>query len=293
MMKRRALLTILLAAGVPMSGALASSGMVTEIFEIGYRPVDEMIEILRPLVPRPGSVSGAYGKIVVRTTPQNMREIKSILAELNRAPANLLISVRYSMNDEVRRDLYQVYGEVRGNDGSISAGERPRSGRGLGAGVESGDVSAGGRIDRRQSDASGSGTQRLRVLEGREAFISSGQSVPIAEQRVITSGNGVTTVQRNTGFRNVESGFYVRARLAGDDRVNVEIFPRNNRLDSSSGRVDVREASTVVSSPLGRWMEIGGVSASSSASTRGIGSSASTSTSSEYSTYLKVEVLER
>lgn len=293
MRRRRAIVTILLASAVPVSGALAASGMVTEVIDVGYRPVDEVIDILRPLVPKPGSVSGAYGKIVIRTTPQNMREIKSILAEINRAPANLLISVRHTVNDEVRRDLYEVYGRVRGGDVSISAGRKPRAGRGLAIDAESGDVSAGARIDSSRSAASGEGTQRLRVLEGREAFIRSGEAVPVNEERVVVSGDGVTHVQRSTGFRTIENGFYVRARLTGDDRVNVEIFPRNNQLDASSGRIDVREASTVVSSPLGRWMEIGGVSGSSSASTRGIGSASSTATRSGYSTYLKVERLER
>jgi len=293
MLERRALLAFLLLGAAPAPLALASNGMVTEVIEVGFRPVEEMVDILRPLVPRPGSVSGAYGKIVIRTTPENMREIKSILSELNRAPANLLISVRHAMNDEIRRDLHQVYGEIRGNDGSISAGREPRSGRGLGIEAEGGDVSAGARIDSTRSDTRGGGTQRVRVLEGREAFIRSGQAVPIAEERVVISGDGVKTVQRSTGFANVESGFYVRARLAGDDRVNVEIFPRNNRLDSSSGGIDVREASTVVSSPLGRWMEIGGVSGSSSTRSSGIGSSSSSSTRSDYATYLKVERLDR
>ena len=292
MLKRRELLTTL-AAAIAAPGVFASETMVTEIVDVGYRPVDEMVEILRPLVPRPGSVSGAYGKIVIRTTPQNMREIKSILAELNRAPANLLISVRHTMNDEVHRDLYQAYGQVGGDSGSISAGREPSGGRGLGIGAESGDASAAARLDSTRSDASGGGTQRVRVLEGREAFIRAGQSLPVTEERVVISGDGVKTVQRSTGYRTVESGFYVRARLAGDDRVNVEIFPRNNRLDSASGAVDLREASTVVSSPLGRWMEIGGVSGSSSASTRGIGSASSTSSRSEYATYLKVDRLDR
>ena len=288
-----AAMTIVLTTALPGANAHAADGMVTEVVDVGYRPVEEMVELLRPLVPRPGSVSGAYGKLVIRTTPQNMREIKSILAELNRAPANLLISVRYQLDDEVRRDLYQVYGEARGDDSSISVGREPRSGRGLGISAEGDDVSAAARVDRSERDASGGGTQRVRVLEGREAFIRSGQAVPVDEQRVVTSSSGVTTIQRSTGYRNVDSGFYVRARLAGDDRVNVEIFPQNNRLDPASGRIDVREASTVVSSPLGRWMEIGGVSGASSASTRGIGSGSSTSTRNEYATYLKDERLDR
>lgn len=280
---------MLLATALPLAAAFAASGMVTEVIEVVYRPVDEVVAILRPMVPKPGSVSGAYGKLVIRTTPENMREVKEILATLNRAPANLLVSVRHSANDEVRRDLYEAFGEVSGSNVGISAGGDAGSGRGIVIGGES----AGVRIDETRSTSSDSGTQRVRVLEGKEAFIHSGSSVPVTDERVVISSSGTTTVQRSTSYRSVDSGFYVRARLSSDDRVTVEVFPQHNRLDTRSGGIDVREASTVVSAPLGRWMEIGGVSSVSSDSNRAIASSSSGSSSSQYATYLKVERLDR
>ncbi len=289
----RLLIPVLLAGGLPLFGALAASDMVTEVITAGYRPVDEIVRILKPMVPRPGSISGAYGKIIVRTTPENMREIKQLLATLDRAPVNLLISVRYSINEEVRRDLYEAFGEAsRGNVG-ISAGRDAGSSGGLVISRQDGDQQAGVRIDQTQSGGRDAGTQRVRVLEGKEAFIQSGQSVPVTDERVVVSGTGVTTVQTRTSFRNVDSGFTVRARLSNDGRVSVEIFPRRNRLASGSSAIDVREASTVVSSPLGRWMEIARIGATSSERSRGIGTSSSTTTSSDYATYLKVERLDR
>jgi len=287
----RFLIAMLLAGGLPLISAFAASDLVTEVIPAGYRPVDEIVRILKPMVPRPGSVSGAYGKIIVRTTPENMREIKQILATLDRAPANLVISVRYSLNEEVRRDLYEAFGEVSGGNVGISTGRDAGSGRGLVISGQDDDQQAGVRIDETQSLGSDAGTQRVRVLEGKEAFIQSGRSVPVTDERVVISSTGATTVQRSTGFRNVDSGFTVRARLSNDDRVSVEIFPRRNRLDTGSGAIDVREASTVVSSPLGRWMEIGRVGGTSSERSRGIGTSSSSTTSSDYTTYLKVERL--
>jgi len=293
MLQRRLFIAMLLAGGLPLAGAFAAGTMITEVIAAGYRPVDEIVQILRPMVPRPGSVSGAYGKIVIRTTPENMREIKEILATLNRAPANLLVSVRHSMNEEVRRDLYEVFGEVRGDNAGVSTGRGAGDGRGLVISSQDGDQELGVRMDKTHSVGSDSGTQRVRVLEGREAFIQSGQSVPVSDERVVVSGSGVTTVQRSTSYRNVNSGFYVRARLNGDHGVTVEIFPQQNRLNSGSGAIDIREASSVVSSPLGRWMEIAGVSDSSSNNTRSIGASSSTAGNSQYATYLKVERLDR
>ena len=287
------LVAMLIALALPGTGSFAAGTLVTEVITAGYRPVDELVEIIRPMVPKPGSVSGAYGKLVIRTTPENMREIKEILATLNRAPANLLVSVRHSMDEEVRRDLFEVFGQVGGENASISTGRGAGNGRGIVISGQDNGQQAGVRIDRTQSTASDGGTERVRVLEGKEAFIRSGQSVPVSDERVIVSGNGVTTVQRSTGFRNVTSGFYVRARLNGDDGVTVEIFPQRNRLDTASGAIELGEASTVVSSRLGRWMEIAGVGSSTNESLRGIGASASGATRSESAIYLKVERLER
>jgi len=293
-MRRRTLVILILTtAGLPLAGARAAGGMVTEVIEAGYRPVDELVRIIRPMVPKPGSVSGAYGKIVIRTTAENMREVKEILAKLNRAPANLLVSVRYSMNEEVRRDLFEAFGQASSGNVAIATGRDANSGRGLTISTQDGGQKAGVRIDESRGAGNDAGTQRVRVLEGKEAFIQSGQSVPVNSERTIVSGSGVTTVQRSTGFKNVTSGFYVRARLNDNDRVSVEIFPRQNRLDASSGTIDVREASTVVSSPLGRWIEIGGVSSTATSSTRSIGAASSTSNSSQSATYLKVERLDR
>jgi type II secretory pathway component GspD/PulD (secretin) len=293
MLQRWFPILMLTVTGLPLAAVLAAGGMVTEVIPAGYRPVDELVQIIRPMVPKPGSVSGAYGNIVVRTTPENMREVKEILSKLNRAPANLLISVRYSLDEEVRRDLVEAFGQVSGSNVGISTGRSAGSGGGLVISGQDGGQQAGVRIDQSQTVASDAGTQRVRVLEGKEAFIQSGQSVPVSDERVVVSGTGTTTVQRSTGFKTVSSGFYVRARLNDDDRVSVEIFPQRNRLDANSGAVEVREASTVVSSPLGRWMEIGGVSDTSNRSSNAIGASSSTATSSRYSTYLKVERLDR
>jgi hypothetical protein len=291
--QRRRFILMLLGIALPIAAASAAGTLVTEVIAAGYRPVDEIVRILRPMIPKPGSISGAYGKIVIRTTAENMRELKDILATLDRAPANLLISVRYSMNEEVRRDLYEAFGQVSGGNVGISTGRGAGSGRGLVISSHDGEQEAGVRFDQTQGVGSDAGTQRVRVLEGTEAFIQSGRSVPVSDERVVVSSTGTTTVRIRSGYRNVSSGFYVRARLTGNDRVSVEIFSQNNRLNANSGSIDVREASTVVSSLLGRWMEIGGVSGSSSSNTRSIGASSSTAASHSYVTYLRVQRLDR
>ena len=64
----------------------------------------------------------------------------------------------------------------------------------------------------------------------------------------------------------------------------MQVFPQHNRAAGASGAADLREASTVVSGRLGRWMEIGGVSRSSTRTTRALGAGSSASDAAEYVT---------
>ena len=290
----KALRLLILIAGLACTSAHAASGMVTEVITIGYRSVDEMVSLLKPMVPKPGSVSGAYGKIVVRTTPENMREIKEILATMDRAPANLMISVRHTINEEVRRDLAQARGVVQSENVSVTVGKEPKENRGLTVGAQGSDAEVSGHVVATQRLSDDYDPQRVRALEGKEAFIQTGQAVPVAERGWVVSDHGVLTHRDSIRYKNVNKGFYARARLNTDNRVTVEIFPHRNSLSPGGGGViDTREASTIVSGELGRWMEIGGVSDTSNRSTRGIASSTDSRSIGEYAIYMKVDRLDR
>lgn len=287
--RRRLLLLGLLA---PCMRLPAAEALVTEVVPVGFRSTDELLAVIRPLVPAPGSVGGMAGQLVIRTTRSNLEEIKHILRTLDRAPTNLLVSVRHTVNEAVRRDLLQARGRVSDGDVSVSAGSGTAQGRG-GVVIFGGnaDNSAGLRLLQTERDRDESDVQSVRVLEGREAFIRSGESVPLAERRVYSGAGGTWSVQEGVRYEDVDSGFYVLPRLAGDT-VTVEISPQRRKLSpSGGGRIDVQSASTVVSGPLGRWMEIGGVSGSSSRDSSGIGYSASTRESSNLGIFIKVDRL--
>lgn len=258
--------------------------MQTEVFTIGYRGADEVADIIRPLVPPPGSVSSLYNQLVVKTTPANMRDVRRVLASLDRAPANLLISVKHVADEEVRRDLAEVFGRVQSGDVAVSAGRQ--AGPRRGATVIAGDdqSSAGVNVDRSTAARSTSEVQTVRVLEGKNAFIATGTAVPLRQQTTIVQ-QGRVVVQSGVTYAQADSGFYARPRLSGD-RVTLEIFPTNNRFQGSN--IETREAATTVSGPLGRWMEIAGISSHAAATQGQIGRSVSRDRGSTHSIYVKV-----
>ncbi len=281
-----ALLTLLVAALAPAPAA-ARDELVTEVFTVGYRPVDEVIDLIRPLVPAPGHVGGMRDQLVVRTTPQNMAEIRRVLQTINKAPANLQISVRSTLEGMHTRRGIETYGTNRVGDAEIGRGE-PSGTRGL----TIGQGSSGVRIVQTHSEEDDRTTQRVRVLEGQQAFISTGQSVPVADRSVSVSGSGNVVVQqgrRGVTYRNATRGFYVRPRLAGN-QVTLEIMPfRTSVSRESGGAFDVDRASTVVSGPLGEWIAIGDFSSSDVHNERGITAATVARRNSERTTYVKVD----
>ncbi len=287
---RRRLLVAGLAA-LFARGATAQA-MITEVIPIGFRRAEELLPIIRPLVPPPGSVGGIYNQLVVRTTPANMAEIRQVLASLDRAPANLLVSVRHTVNAAVRRDLLEASGSLSSGDVSVFAGANSGGNRG-GVIILGGDGANQGRarVLQTESREDTRDVQSVRVLEGHEAFIRAGQSVPLGERRITVTGTGTLSVQEGVRYEDIDSGFYVIARLAGDI-VTVDVSPRRRqRAKSGGGVIDVQSASTVVSGPLGRWMEIGGVDTAETTRSGGITSSTRSARNRAQSIFIKVDRL--
>ena len=274
-----------LALGLVEAREGGAQGMISEVITARFRDPAELADVLAPLVPAPGTVSAFADKLIVRTTPSNMAELRSLLATLDTAPANLLIRVRRTLDAEVRRDLAQV--EARASAGDVSA-DVGRVGAGPGASASTGgsDVSLGARVQRSTRARSDQTTQTLRVLEGREAFIRSGESVPVGERQVTTTGGG-TTISRGLRYEEFGSGFFVRPRLSGDV-VTLDIRPGSRQLRRDGSAV-VQETSTAVSGLLGRWIEVAGTHTRTSGSTAGLASSASLTRGRDDALYVKVE----
>jgi len=241
--------------------AAHAQNTVLEVIPLRYRMAQELIPIIQPMLAREGSVSGFQGQLVVRTTPANLEEIKRILASLDTAPRQLLISVRQEADVDRSRSGAEVSGSVGGDHGRVTI---PGSGDTRGGNV----VLRDGDDRLRVNVLEGSGSERdrseqtVRVMEGREAFVRIGQSVPVRErqvQRTVVGGRVVEQVVEGTQYRDGASGFYVLPRISGD-RVTLDVSSQSESPSRrSAGSVNVQSLVTTVSGRLGEWMEIGGV----------------------------------
>ena len=251
-----------LAVALCVAGAAPAQTMVVEVIPLRYRTAQELVPIIQPMLAREGSISGYQGQLIVRTTPANLEEIKRILASVDTAPRQLSITVRQDADISTARSGAEVSGSVGGDHGRVTVPPGTRDPRGGTATVRKGDDRVRVHVIEGRSNESDRNLQSVRVMEGREAFVRVGQSIPVRGREVrqtVVGGKVVEQVVDTTQYHDVTTGFYVLPRVSGD-RVTLDISPQRETLSRQMpGAVSVQSVVTTVSGRLGEWIEIGGV----------------------------------
>lgn len=230
--------------------------MKLEIIELKHSLVSDIVPIIKPLVVEGGTVTGMNSKLIIKTTPSNLKQIKKILAQIDKAPRRLMISVKQDVDGNFKANESGLSG--RYSTGGITL-ESPDTGHG--GVIVQGKDSKGNVIRYRTLETRSYNEDRnvfrVQTLEGHHAHINVGQSVPIPTQSAIVTGAGVV-VQNGIEYRDVTSGFYVLPRLQGNN-VTLLIAPRLSRVSPGQTAIfDIQEVQTTVSGKLGEWIQIGG-----------------------------------
>jgi type II secretory pathway component GspD/PulD (secretin) len=231
------------------SAAGQAQQTVLEVITLKYRNADQVIPMLRPLIAPGGSLSGMQNKLIVRTTPENLAELRKVLGMVDNAPRRLLISVRQDAAGSENVDEAGISGSV-GNDRARVTVPGTGSQQGGTVVIKKGDDRVRARASQSRSAGTERNVQTLQVVEGGEAVIHVGQSVP-------TQGS------QSTGYRDVGTGFRVRPRVNGDQVILEISAQRDSVSDPNAQTFNVQRVDTVVSGRLGQWMELGGIGQSS------------------------------
>lgn len=244
------------------------------IIDLKHRRAEEIIPVLQPLLEQGGALTGQDYKLFVRASAGNVAQLRSAIEQLDRQQRQMLVSVRRGTAQDIQRDNASVSGTVRGSDGSISVNERPRSESGV-------TVRAGEGTLRTQ----GQSVSSVLVLDGNSAFVATGTSVPIITA-VAVGGGRRPFVAGTIEQRNLQRGFMVTPRIRGNE-VILDISQQDERV--AGGNVQTQSLNTQVIGRLGSWVQLGGVSESSSSSSRGVLSRSHETSGNELSIWVKVD----
>ena len=250
-----------------------------EAIPLQFRLAEEVIPILQPLLPAGAALTGAGDVLLIRADEATIRQVRSALAAIDRAPRQLLITVGQSTGGVTRRAGVAGSGTVATDDVQVGVNRPP--GRETGA-----QVVVQGQATREDVRS----TSTVTTLEGREAYVAVGESRPFTSTSVVDGGHRGAVYSRSTGDYDVQSGFFATPRVSGD-RVTLEISPTQQHLGTSARSVAIstETLTTTVSGKLGEWIELGGVEGTRESASTGLVTWGARSDLTQYSAWVKVE----
>ena len=254
---------------------LQAEGMTLEVIAMQHRSTDDVVQILQPLVVPGGTVTGMNNQLIIKTTPDNMAELKRVLESLDRSPRRLLISVRQNSAGITQGQKQALSGKYSAGDVTteINDPSHTREGLVISAQDEKGNVVRYRRQDS-ITDSSDQNNFRVQATEGYPAFINIGQSIPVPNRTTYVTPDGVV-VNDATEYVDATSGFYALPRLNGD-QVTILIAPTLSKSSTGGMPVfDVQNVETTATGRLGEWITIGGINQDMDSSNRRILSSSS------------------
>ncbi len=214
-----------------------------KIITLQHRFASDLLPIIEPMVGADGTATGMNNQLILRASPERMREIEATVEKLDAARVNRKITVNTNNNIQTARDRVEATGKVKA--GKVTIGN-DRSAR-----PNSGNVD----IESNSSNTQQNSSQFLNVLDGERAFIRVGQIVPFTQEWVTITKRYVQ-IDRTTDWHEISTGFAVRPRTVGNS-VELEITPRIAKLNGQ-GFIDFEELTTTIHTSLGSWVDIGG-----------------------------------
>jgi type II secretory pathway component GspD/PulD (secretin) len=271
-----------LCAGLLVAVLSAAPGVRAESLEsipLHYRTAEDLLPILQPLLPQGAAITGTGNVLFVRADAATLGQLRAAVANLDRAPRQLLITVGQSTGAQGGGTSVRGSGTIGSGNVQVGVNQLPAP-------------SAGGRVVVRsntEGDAV-SNVSSVRALEGYETYVSFGQSHPFTSTTVTGGVHYPAIISQSTGFRDVQTGFYATPRVSGD-RVTLEISPHQQRStgDAYGAPVTTGGIATTVSGKLGEWMQIGGSADSFDGSSKGVVTWGTRSKLTQYSAWVKVE----
>jgi type II secretory pathway component GspD/PulD (secretin) len=263
--------------------------MQIETIQLQGRPAAELVEILRPMVQQGGSISGTGYKLIIRSSPENIAQIKSLVADIDRTPQQLLISV--SMGRQVagqeRQQTQRI--KISGQNADVEVGQKSKTGDAGKVSIENDRIKYDAELFERRNQQTTPAVQKVRVTEGLWASIGAGQAIPVRTRQINVDG----TVTETLTYQPVTTGFQVKPRV-NDGNVMLSIRPqRQSTSNSKYGAYNTTQLETTVAGKLGQWIALGHIVNQVSASGQSILSESARQNTSTDQIWVKVERVEK
>lgn len=237
----------------------ASVSAEMRLFELQYRPVGELAEMVRSLLGEEARVAAYRNTLVVNASPSALDEVARLVASYDRSKQMLRVTIEQGKTFSEHERAVSTSGRLQDDDSRIVFGPSGKKSSKDGSTiiVDSGQ----NRLKLRGTDSryreSRQVSQFVSVLEGEPALVSVGRAVPFTSQ-MLTYCRQHPGFVATTSYKNVDTGFEVLPTLY-NGMVEMEVRPFMAFLDRDNPQQIVfHELGTKVNIPVGTWYELGG-----------------------------------
>ncbi|MDH3635170.1 MAG: hypothetical protein OES20_10725 [Gammaproteobacteria bacterium] len=275
--------------GLALLVSSVQAASITTI-QLQNRPAEEIIPIVKPMLGADDAISGQGFRIFLRSSPQTLSQVKDMIEVLDIAAKTLQISVFQGNTRGLSALGLDANIQIESGDASVDIGTD---------GNNSGD--GGGSITYRSNNSSGNinststrmrlednPIHQIRVTEGTEAYIETGEQIPyFSGTHWIVPGAVIGGIE----YKDLTTGFYVLARIHGDN-VTLQVSPfKNSQGNARAGNIETQYANTTITGRIGEWLLIGGASEQIKRSQSGTASYSSTQSRNNESIWIKTNLV--
>lgn len=260
---------------VALLAPMVAAGAPHETVQLRHRTADEVVPLLRPFLAPGGAMTGQGYKLFIRTSPENLRELKRILADIDTGLRQLLISVSMDAATTRSSQGIEVSGRAGGDSVTVGAGDS--------------DEALSLRLQGNRQHTTAPATYQVKSSEGQWATIGTGTAYPVRTRVRTAQGTEIERVE----MVSANTGFQVLPRVNGE-QVTLRIRPYRSRAPQTSrGAIDYTEMDTVVRGRLGNWIPIGSATSAGTTRNQTLTGAASESSALSQGMAVKVELIDR
>ena len=212
--------------------------MQLETIRLEYKPAADIIPLVEPFLVENAVISGEGYKIIVKTSAENMPQVKQLIADLDIPLQQLQISV--SLNPAVLQQDNSIPAATAAGDEQQTTASAPVS------------ASATTQIYKTRGQQVAGGVQLVQVLQNRWSLIRTGQAIPVVQR----SRNPDGTITESVSYQQVNQGLRIRPHLTGE-QVILTIQPFYEAASqTSAGQQLYYKPEKQTATRLGTWISV-------------------------------------
>ncbi len=259
------------------------------VIQLQHRPAEEIIPIIEPMLGADDSISGQGFQVFLQSSPQTLARVRNMIEVLDVAARILQVSVFQGRERDLGELGIDARIRIEGADASLEVGSESDNDAGGSVTYSTGRGSASVNGISTQQSLRQHPVHQVRVTEGTEAYIETGERIPYFYGAAWRGRRGFAG---SVEYRDAVTGFYVLPRIRGDN-VILEINPYKSTRDNTDGdNIDTQSAGTTVTGRIGDWLLIGGIVEQLEQSPSATGSTVTTQGRSNEGIWVRADLIE-